>query len=56
VSSDRLHTASDPPKQMQRPTPKEQAELRESYGRVGEGLRNPNGIGAPQEDQQSQLT
>jgi len=41
---------------MQRPIAKQWMELGESYKRIGERIVVLKRIGAPQEDQQSQLT
>jgi hypothetical protein len=41
---------------MQRPITKHWREHRQSYGRVGEGLRALEGIGTLQEDQENQLS
>jgi hypothetical protein len=38
---------------MQRPIATQWIEIRESYRKVREGLRDPEGIEIPQEDQQS---
>jgi hypothetical protein len=42
-------------KQMQIPTANLWKEVRNTYGRAGEGLKAPKGIRTPQKDQQSQL-
>ena len=53
--SERLHPAADSDS-CRDPQPNNGWSLETLMEELGEGLRSPEGIGTPQEDQQSQLT